>query len=96
MKAIMTPVKPNPEIVTKFNLECNGATIGYIELNERETYHVVIEAGHAEGRVMLYQGHGATPELAIREMLNNHEKYATAQLRRIEELRKLLLSDEAE
>ncbi len=89
MKAILTPAKP--EVVTKHNLECDGRVLGYIELNERETYHVVVEGGHSEGRAILYQGHGATPELAIKEMLDTHEKYATAQLRRIQELREQLL-----
>lgn len=91
MKAIMTPAKP--EAVTKFNLECNGTKIGTIEQVEGGKYHVAIKSSGSEG-IILYQGHGETPDLAIQQLLDRHERYATAQLQRISELRKLLLSDE--
>lgn len=91
MKAILTPAKPEP--VTKNNIVVNDKAIGYIEYNERGKYHVVIDAHGSEGGG-LYQGHGDTPELAIQELLERHDRFATAQLRRIFELRDLLSSDE--
>ena len=93
MNAILTPAKS--EIVTKFNLECSGKVVGYIELNEQRVgsrYHIIIDASEHEGGG-LYQGHGETPDLAIKNLLERHERYATSQLRRISELRDLLLSD---
>lgn len=93
MKAILTPAKP--EHVTKHNISVDGrGVIGYIEYHERGSYHVVINAGGSEGGG-LYQGHGDTPDLAIQQLLERHERYASAQLRRISELREQLLSDEA-
>jgi catalase len=92
MKATLTPAMP--ENVTCWNLECDGKAVGKIKLNETSgNYHAIIDAMSFEGGG-LYQGHGITPELAIRQLLEKHEKYAIAQLRRIEQLRELLLSGE--
>jgi len=90
----ITMVHAKPEVATKINLEENGSVIGYIKYREdRESkYHLVIDASSAEGGG-LYQGHGNTPERAIDELLDRHENFALAQLRRIEELRKLLEKD---
>lgn len=91
LNAILTPVTPEP--IAKHNLELYGKVIGWIELNQNG-YHAVINARPSEG-ALLYQGHGETPELAIQNLLDRHERYAAAQLLRISELRNLLLSDEA-
>jgi len=92
MKVTLSPAQP--EAVTKFNLECGGSVIGYVQKNEeRNDHHVVINMGNAEGNG-LYQGHGATVEAAIMQMLERHERYANAQLRRLAELREMLIGEE--
>lgn len=88
MKATLTPAQP--EAVKQFNLDVAGIIIGYVKFTAEHKHHVVIDAPAEEGGG-LYQGHGDTVELAIQQLLERHEAYAVAQLKRIQELREVLL-----
>lgn len=85
MNITLKPAKPEPVLTEKIIL--NGVEIGAITREDENSYYrVKIDGGHGEGLAILYQGHGDTPEEAIRALIGKHRNNAQAQLRRMDEL----------
>jgi hypothetical protein len=85
----ITLIPKQPEPVRTEKLIVNGEEIGKVDYKAPgeagSQCHVVIDASRAEGGG-LYQCHGATLESAIREAIERHRLYASAQIRRLDEL----------
>lgn len=77
------------QVVTEWDLVAGGQKIGVIK-GEENSYRVIIKGDGNDGIAMLYQGTGDTPDAAVSDLLDRHERFARAQLRRLEELRGVL------
>lgn len=86
----ITMVPTERQTVTAWDLVAGGQKIGVIK-GEESNYRVVIQGDGNDGIAMLYQGTGGTPEAAVSDLLDRHERFARAQLRRIEALRGVLV-----
>ena len=87
MNITMTPAAR--QVVTEWDLMVDGQKIGVLK-SEAVGYRVAIDGDGSDGVAMLYQGVGGTPEAAMQNMLDRHERFARGQLRRIEALRGVL------
>ena len=98
MNIELVPVTPTPE--TQHQLVVNGQKIGRLEVSaysniEKKYWHAIIDAKPEEGHG-LYQGHGITPEEAIRNTIIKHREYAHAQLKRLDDLESTIFGKEAD